>query len=695
MKRLLTSLLLTICFCSIAFAQDDASDKTKKALAEAAKNGNGLRTDITVNGNVHAQAVLIPRVDANRIFGKEIANNYAVIEVNVGNKSKDAALIIHGIFIDYREWPFSGATSAQLNAGRSTDSFQVSAFPNQVASEEYRIVRGQLLDAQTDTVRNRFLRWLTLAGNLAGAFTFSINEQGIVKGIAAATGVGIPGVATAWPDRTIEQLNRVSDFGFRSNKVIPREGSDIMVCFFPIDRFLTKGFRKLFLKSPALFFAPGQMLVDKTVQKDVDEAIGSLLEGFDFDAKDLRKELPCFMRVTHPVQNDPGYDVCIDRFGLQIVKDSNPAEHRLEVKHVGTNKPLDGDIKKFDKFMALQFINSVSLNRVTVTVDGVMAVDVKTIAARIDEIDLDKVDDCGDANGQCFWNDINAAGGVRKGVFRGAYFKTGTIGLAEQDDLDITDLKVIDDGSNDEALHFSFKLTRPIPSQTKLHFTVSKDVPESDTARAHKSESNTWEYLVAYPTTATTIASANLSADKKTLTVKGKLFTSPTAANSPMTVTLHSEAGTKTDVAAASITFTNATQFAINSVDTLNLKPGCWYVQVEVNDLSSNRSNKFSPTAPVPTLDSATRHDKFIQVKGNDLINFSHCEDNKVSFRLTQTGAAQIPLTVKDWNKGEPILVLPDAAKTGDWILEVLVDGNPITPTAITTALVAPTPPTP
>src|SRR5438552_4607461 len=130
MKRILTCLVLTVCFCGAAFAQEDA--KSKKLLDEAAKNGNGLRTEIIVNGNVHAQAVLIPRVDARRIFGSEIANNYAVIEVNVGNKSREAALIIHGIFIDYREWPFSGATSAQLNAARSTDKYQESTFPNQV-----------------------------------------------------------------------------------------------------------------------------------------------------------------------------------------------------------------------------------------------------------------------------------------------------------------------------------------------------------------------------------------------------------------------------------------------------------------------------------------------------------------------------------------------------------------------------------
>src|SRR5207245_795340 len=151
-------------------------------------------------------------------------------------------------------------------------------------------------------------------------------------------GVGIPGVATAWPDKTIEQLNRVSDFGFRANKVIPKEGSDIIVCFFRSDRFLTRGFRKLFLKSPALFFAPGQMLMDKSVKKDVDEAIGNFLEGIDIGTSTdtptkvvaLRNALPCFFRITHPVPDDPAYDVCLDDFGLQRAKDAKAGERRLE-----------------------------------------------------------------------------------------------------------------------------------------------------------------------------------------------------------------------------------------------------------------------------------------------------------------------------------------------------------------------------
>jgi hypothetical protein len=675
MKRLVTCLMLMVCFACVAFAQPE-DPKTRKLLEQAAKNGNAMRTEITVNGNVHAQAVLIPRVDARRIFGSEIANNYAVIEVNVGNKSRDAALIIHGIFIDYREWPFSGATSNQLNASRSIDKYQESTFPNQVASEEYRIVRGQLLDAQTDTLRNRFLRWLTLAGNLAGAFTFSLNEQGIVKGIAAATGVGIPGVATAWPDKTIEQLNRVSDFGFRANKVIPREGSDVIVCFFPIDRFLTKGFRKLFLKSPALFFAPGQMLVDKAVRKDVDEAIGDFLEGIDIGTTTdtqtkivaLRNALPCFFRITHPVPNDPAYDVCLDAFGLQRAKEAREGERQLELK--------PGGINSFKKFMALQFINSVSLNRVTITVDGVMAVDVKAIAARIEDVKFETATNCGDEHSQCFWANTTEAEGVRSGTISGSYLTGGQVVIAEASKLGITEVSTIPEGSLDNLLQFSFKLTKPIPPETKITFLVSKPVESSSATEAKALNSVPFDYPVRYDTKAPVITSATQEGNK--LTVKGSGFF-----NLPLVVKLHPRdplTGEAIEVKPTSVSSTGD-QLVLTIPD--DAKPaGCWDVLVEVAGVSSNHSNRFV-IKPNPTLDSAIRDTgrNIIIVTGDDLIDTTRCGGPLLSFKLVKEGAASIPVTVlqSDPQTKRAALALPKAAKEGSgWSVHLLVDGKDI-----------------
>ncbi|MFL6227585.1 MAG: hypothetical protein ACJ741_02270, partial [Pyrinomonadaceae bacterium] len=558
----------------------------------------------------------------------------------------------------------SGATPGESNASGSTDSYQASSFPNQVATEEYRVVRGQLLDAQTDTLRNRFMRWLTLAGNLAGAFTFSINEQGIVKGIAAATGVGIPGVATAWPDKTIEQLNRVSDFGFRSNTVIGKQGSEVVVCFFPIDRFLTSGFRKLFLKSPALFFAPLQMLVDKSIQNDVKAAVGDLTEGLPVDFTKLRAGLPCYMAIRHGERTDPQYDVCLDQFALEIVKDNNGAEvvpRRFQVRHAEKSPPSPADLTKFYVFMGLEFLGGVSLNRVVVTVDGVMSVDANTIAARLDEVEIVKVGSCGDAGSECFWTDITADGGVRKGIVHGSYLTGGTVKLAEQNDLSITDLKTIAEESDDRELHFSFKLGQPVRSQTKLHFTVSKPQPASASASGKPLESNAFEYLVAYSPAATGIDSISLSGN--TLTVKGRGF------NPPMVVALHSETGEEEEVPVASAPAPTRNQFDV--AVPAGLKPGCWFVQVKAGGLFSNESDKFA-VEPTPTLDSAVRTDTSIVVTGTDLVDFSHCGDQRISFKFLPdptpavAAPAAVPLAVLNWNNGKPVLSLPPGAAKAD-----------------------------
>jgi hypothetical protein len=647
MKLILIALAL-LTFSSATLAQTTLDPNTQRLLQQAARNGNPIHTEITVNSSVHVEAVLIPRLDAKRVFGKEISENYAVMQVIVGNKSKTAALVIHGIFIDYSRWPLSGASPFDLRVAGSPNKYQAPSVPSQVSSEEYRVVRGQLLDAQADTVRNRFLRWLTLAGNLAGSFTFSLSEDGIIKGIAAITGVGIPGVATAWPDRTVEQLNRVSDLGFRTNKLVPKESAEVIVCFFPVDRFLTPGFRKLFLKSPALFFAPLQMLVDKSIRNDVQAALDGL--GGAFKLTELAGKLPCYMVVRHE-PDSPAFETCLSEFGLE--RDSKAGPDKVKVQSGGADK--------FKRFMALEFIGNVSLNRVTVTVDGAMTVDVDSIAGNVSEVDINNVAECGDAGNECLWTNVDAAGGVRNGVVRGSYLKGAQLKIAEADALSITDLKKIDEESTENELRFSFKLNAPIPNQTKLHFTITK--PTSD---GKQIDSNTWEYVVAYFPSATAISSVLVDdvAKPTKVTVKGKGFKKAT----PLSVTLIPQTGDSVTVAPPA-TVTDTTF----DIVLPTLHPGCWDVQVKVGELSSNESERFA-IPPDPALDSAERNERFIFVKGKDLIDFGGCGKQLLTFKLVKSdGTDPTDLQVKDWNNGAPVLKLPDKAKEGEWKVQVFM----------------------
>jgi hypothetical protein len=85
-------------------------------------------------------------------------------------------------------------------------------------------------------------------------------EAEIIKAIGIFGITLVPGVAVAWPDNTVAQINNISDFV--SDQVLTKDGADIMVAFVPIDCFLTQGMREVFLESPALFFNPFAMLFD-------------------------------------------------------------------------------------------------------------------------------------------------------------------------------------------------------------------------------------------------------------------------------------------------------------------------------------------------------------------------------------------------------------------------------------------------
>ncbi|HWT03180.1 MAG TPA: hypothetical protein VN256_23210 [Pyrinomonadaceae bacterium] len=587
MIRRFSPLVLLLCLVSSAFAQDRREARDRRALDRAANNGRPLQTELSVRGNVTAQAVLIPRVDARRIFGKEIADNYAVIEVNVGNKSSDAALIIHGIFIDYSRWALSGTPHLPPNTvdgllRGNAEQFQTATVPSQVASEEYRVVRGQLLDAQMWSRRNWVMRLLTFAGNLAGAYAFSINEEGIVRGLNAFSGVFVPGFRELWPDGTIDQLNRISDFGFQTNKVIPREGAEVIVCFFPIDRFLTPGFKKLFLKSPALFFSPLQMLADRKLRKEAEGLLQSINSGFNVD--DLNKLLPCYLHIANKIRFRSTADEATNRddFLAQMNESADKtcfSEFGLE--RTGGRVSLS-DETKFKQFLALDFISQMSLNTVTVTIDGVMTVDATNVASKIDAVAFDNVADCGGDRSLCFWANTAANEGVRTGTISGSYMTGGSVSIAEANELGITGLTTTTEGATDQKLRFSFKLTKPIPPDTMLHFSVNKTQSDGPGTSLRTIGSLTWDYRVGYSPAPPKITEVVRDGNKLTVTGTGFYDIDPTY---PLGAELISPAGVRVKVPRDSIKV-NGNQLEFD-IPTEAQTEGCWKVVVRIGALPS------------------------------------------------------------------------------------------------------------
>ncbi len=328
--------LIGVLLLAAALGWGQSAVDTQK-LQDAKTKGFSMPVDVAASGNVSVEAVLLPARIAKPLFGKEIAAQYAIIELIVSNGNPDAAFIVHSISIDYSDWLLSGTPHALADAGLTAHGEAPRGDDqraNQVASVEYRIARGEALDAQAWTARNWSMRTLQFLGVIATGSEFAFKEVGIVKGIGAFAGQLVPAAQVLWPDRGTAQLDRISDFGFRANKVISKEASDIIVGFFPIDRFITPGLKKIFLESPAVFFVPAGALVDKTVRVDI-------------------------LRV------------------LQRLLGANQVKLNESVETLLANSKISG------------LLDAISLNRVHVKVAGILSVDVENAPARIDSVTLD------------------------------------------------------------------------------------------------------------------------------------------------------------------------------------------------------------------------------------------------------------------------------------------------------------------
>jgi hypothetical protein len=697
-------------------AQDAKDAQIQKALKDAADKGIAVPVNLSVNENVRAQAVLIPFKDAKRIFGREIASNYAVIQLVVGNKSNDASLIIHGIFIDYRYWPLSGSDALSFDANdrviRSRDKpFQTATNPHQIASEEYRVVRGQLLEAQNWTWRTLSLRLLTFAGGFAGATGYAFNARDN-KFIAAFNGNVPSGFATLFPDPTLEQLKHVDDFGYHANKLVPQHDSEIIICFFPIDRFLTPGFRRLYLKSPALFFAPLLMLADTKIQPDVTAVLGARFGTISLS--DLKDVLPCYMSVKKYLSEPAGTVKTLSQSETDQTKPNgsssdqtkpsdknqpaasllpNMDEYAYEdcLTTFGFHKSKDGpftldtsdatSMKAFKLFEILDYIGEMSLNKVTVVVDGVMAVDTSGITPKIDGVDFDPVANCGDDHMPCFWTDTSVDSGVRKGKVRGSYLTGGQIKVQEAEDLKITGIKTISEGSSDQVVYFSFKLTQAIADQKQLHFIVSKPAGAKDSKAI---DSLPFEYIVTFGQNlkGPKISKVELDKNENTLTITGKELIDAPPTNA-LVVTLHTPGDEDVDVKPKSPP--NGTKLVID-IPADKKVPGCWSVKVKIGEKVAPDAESDLITfaiTPSPKLTKATLNkDDTVTVEGADLVDIKDCGGKKLSFHFSQDTTALVhDETLSDASSHSPTkwtLKKPTKVGRGKWHVKVQVDGKDV-----------------
>jgi hypothetical protein len=140
------------------------------ATMNSAEQGIPVRANANVTDTVSVEAVLLPKKICQRVFGKEIANNYAAIQLTVSNRSDQAALIVQSVFIDYSQWALSGASQAiSTTQGNAVHSYQANtthkpSSQHRISNRSWRATRCTTLDVAEHNPQGPTRSWLDCFG---------------------------------------------------------------------------------------------------------------------------------------------------------------------------------------------------------------------------------------------------------------------------------------------------------------------------------------------------------------------------------------------------------------------------------------------------------------------------------------------------------------------------------------------------
>jgi hypothetical protein len=419
-----------------------------------------------VSSTISVEAVLLPYRVAKRTFGKEVANKYAVISLTVSNRDPKQGMILHSVFLDYSRWLFSGIFAGMsASAKPHTELWQQQTQPSQVASAEVRTVRTDFQDAQLWSARNMVIHIATGVGATAASLAFASGSSLFAPSVAAFTGNVVPAIGLVWPDNSQAQLNLLNDIGFRTNRVIPAKSSDVVIAFFPIERFLTPTLQAIYKDAPAAFFNPSEIIFDKPGRSGVGkfmreiESIGVIQPAPCHSASGQSQgtaSVQCAL-VNSVIHYEKAYEQ------VKLKAGSGPVANPCALPPVA---PLTED-----DCTNVDLLNRISLNNIRVVVGGIMTVDVSSVPATISSVRIANETQPG------AWK----SGQKISGTLIGSFLSGGTISIngtgPDQKPLAAAALGAVQPDqttASDISLPFSLTLGADVPQGTKLAFTVTK-----------------------------------------------------------------------------------------------------------------------------------------------------------------------------------------------------------------------------
>jgi hypothetical protein len=181
------------------------------------------------------------------VFGKRIAERFIAIQITVTNGNADYQYLVQDISLDFKDV----YVGPPLPAGAVNRSVP----PYTLSSLSLSLLRGVAEKGQGQDKRNKILRLFravgTIAGGLVGVVGFG---PSFAEAVAVFNGPVINSYSEAFPDYTINQMNRLNDNAYEPNTLIPKQQAKVLVAFVPQALFLTSQQRKDFWNEPMVLF---------------------------------------------------------------------------------------------------------------------------------------------------------------------------------------------------------------------------------------------------------------------------------------------------------------------------------------------------------------------------------------------------------------------------------------------------------
>jgi hypothetical protein len=243
----------------------------------AVNGGMQLRSRISVQPGFESLVTAPPNIldttTTEYAFGRTISRHAIALQVHVGNSSQQYDLLVHDIGLEICKRddkpPRRGAkqpgdkgptatAAPRSELGRRPDAPFCPEGPlNTMSSLDKFVMQGLADRGQSQDPRNKALRLITGLGAAMTPLPTVIGHLGhsFVPGVAAWDGPVAEAYKTIFPDYTVNQLVRLSNSSFESNKVVPKTSSAKVTIFFPIELVLDRDQIREFRRDPYTLFS--------------------------------------------------------------------------------------------------------------------------------------------------------------------------------------------------------------------------------------------------------------------------------------------------------------------------------------------------------------------------------------------------------------------------------------------------------